>query len=37
MEINEQPAERDPVATRKTLRAGPTSARLWGLPPTGNR
>jgi len=36
MEINEQVAERDLVATRKTLR-GTHSGELWGLVPTGNR
>ncbi len=36
MEINEQLAERDLVATRKTLR-GTHRGELWGLPPTGNR
>ena len=36
MEINEQLAERDLVATRKTLR-GTHLGELWGLPPTGNR
>ena len=36
MEINEQLAERDLVATRKTLR-GTHSGDLWGLLPTGNR
>jgi predicted ester cyclase len=36
MEINEQLAERDLVATRKTLR-GTHLGELWNLPPTGNR
>jgi predicted ester cyclase len=36
MEINEQLAERDLVATRKTLR-GTHLGEIWGLPPTGNR
>ena len=36
MEINEQLAERDLVATRKTLR-GTHRGELWGLPPSGNR
>jgi predicted ester cyclase len=36
MEINEQLAERDLVATRKTFR-GTHRSELWGLPPTGNR
>lgn len=36
MEINEQIAERDLVATRKTMR-GTHRGELWGLPPTGNR
>ena len=36
MEINEQLAERDLVATRKTLR-GTHRGDLWSLPPTGNR
>ena len=36
MEINEQIAERDLVATRKTLR-GTHRGELWGLAPTGNR
>jgi predicted ester cyclase len=36
MEIHEQLAERDLVATRKTLR-GTHRGELWGLPPTGNR
>ena len=36
MEINEQLAERDLVATRKTLR-GTHLGELWDLPPTGNR
>lgn len=36
MEINEQLAERDLVATRKTLR-GTHHGEVWGLPPTGNR
>ena len=35
VEINEQLAERDLVATRKTLR-GTHLGELWGLPPTGN-
>jgi predicted ester cyclase len=35
MEVNEQLAERDLVATRKTLR-GTHRGELWGLPPTGN-
>lgn len=36
MEINEQIAERDLVATRKTLR-GAHLGELWGLPPTRRR
>ena len=36
MAINEQLAERDLVATRKTLR-GTHRGELWGLTPTGNR
>ncbi|HAF08473.1 MAG TPA: ester cyclase [Chloroflexi bacterium] len=36
MSIEEQVAERDVVATRKTLR-GTHRGELWGLPPTGNR
>lgn len=36
MEINEQIAERDLVATRKTLR-GTHLGKLWDLAPTGNR
>jgi predicted ester cyclase len=36
MEINEQIAERDLVATRKTLR-GTHRGEVWGLAPTGNR
>ncbi len=36
MEINEQLAERDLVATRKTFR-GTHLGELWDLPPTGNR
>ena len=36
MQIDEQLAERDLVATRKTLR-GTHRGELWGLPPTGNR
>jgi hypothetical protein len=36
VEINEQLAERDLVATRKTLR-GTHLGELWDLPPTGNR
>ena len=36
MEINEQLAERDLVATRKTFR-GTRLRELWSLPPTGNR
>jgi predicted ester cyclase len=36
MEINEQLAERDLVATRKTFR-GTHSGELWDLAPTGNR
>jgi predicted ester cyclase len=36
MEINEQLAERDLVATRKTLR-GTHHGEIWGLPPTGNQ
>jgi predicted ester cyclase len=36
MEINEQIAERDLVATRKTLR-GTHLGQLWDLAPTGNR
>jgi hypothetical protein len=35
-EINEQLAERDLVATRKTFR-GTHRDELWDLPPTGNR
>lgn len=35
MEIDEQLAERDLVATRKTFR-GTHRGELWGLPPTGN-
>ncbi len=36
MEINEQLAERDLVATRKMLR-GTHLGEIWSLPPTGNR
>ena len=36
MEIDEQLAERDLVATRKTFR-GTHRGELWDLPPTGNR
>jgi predicted ester cyclase len=36
MEIDEQLAERDLVATRKTFR-GTHLGELWDLPPTGNR
>ena len=36
MEVNEQLAEGDLVATRKTLR-GTHLGELWDLPPTGNR
>ena len=36
MTVDEQLAERDLVATRKTLR-GTHSGELWGLAPTGNR
>jgi len=36
VEISEQLAERDLVATRKTLR-GTHLGELWDLPPTGNR
>jgi predicted ester cyclase len=36
MEINEHLAERDLVATRKTLH-GTHRGELWGLAPTGNR
>jgi predicted ester cyclase len=36
MEINEQLAKRDLVATRKTLR-GTHRGELWDLPPTGNQ
>lgn len=36
VEINEQLAERDLVATRKTLH-GTHLGEIWGLPPTGNR
>jgi predicted ester cyclase len=36
VEINEQLAERDLVATRKTLR-GTHRGEIWDLPPTGNR
>jgi predicted ester cyclase len=35
-QINEQLAERDLVATRKTFR-GTHLGELWNLPPTGNR
>jgi predicted ester cyclase len=35
MEIDEQLAERDLVATRKTFR-GTHRGELWDLPPTGN-
>jgi predicted ester cyclase len=35
VEINEQLAERDLVATRKTFR-GTHLGELWDLPPTGN-
>jgi predicted ester cyclase len=35
MEINEQLAERDLVAARKTLR-GTHHGEIWSLPPTGN-
>ncbi len=35
MTVEEQIAERDLVATRKTLR-GTHRGELWGLPPTGN-
>jgi predicted ester cyclase len=36
MEVNEQLAERDLVATRKTLR-GTHLGEIWDLPVTGNR
>ena len=36
MEIDEQLAERDLVAPRKTFR-GTHRGELWDLPPTGNR
>src|SRR6185437_5675005 len=36
MQVNEQLAERDLVATRKTFR-GTHLGELWGLPPTGNQ
>jgi len=36
MEINDQLAERDLVATRKTFR-GTHLGEIWGLAPTGNR
>jgi predicted ester cyclase len=36
VEINEQLAERDLVATRKTFR-GTHLGELWGLPPSSNR
>jgi predicted ester cyclase len=36
MEIDDQIAERDVVATRKTLR-GTHLGELWGLAPTGNQ
>jgi predicted ester cyclase len=36
MEINEQLAERDLVATRKTFR-GTHLGEIWGLPPSENR
>jgi len=36
VEINDQLAERDLVATRKTFR-GTHLGELWDLPPTGNR
>jgi predicted ester cyclase len=36
MVINEQLAERDLVATRKTF-GGTHLGELWNLPPTGNR
>ena len=36
MEINEQLADRDLVATRKILR-GTHRGAIWDLPPTGNR
>ena len=36
MQINEQLAERDLVATRKTLR-DTHRGELWDLPPTGNQ
>ncbi len=36
MQVNEQLAERDLVATRKTFR-GTHLGELWSLPPTGNR
>ena len=35
MQINEQLAERDLVATRKTLR-GTHRGEIWGLAPSGN-
>jgi predicted ester cyclase len=36
MRVDEQLAERDLVATRKTFR-GTHTGELWGLPPSGNR
>lgn len=36
MQVDEQLAERDLVATRKTFR-GTHTGELWGLPPSGNR
>ena len=36
MHVDEQLAERDLVATRKTFR-GTHTGELWGLPPSGNR
>jgi predicted ester cyclase len=36
MHVDEQLAERDLVATRKTFR-GTHTGQLWGLPPSGNR
>jgi predicted ester cyclase len=36
MSINDQLAERDLVATRKTFR-GTHQGEIWGLPPTGNQ
>ena len=36
MHVDEQLAERDLVATRKTFR-GTHTGQVWGLPPSGNR